>query len=356
MANWIGLDIGTSGVRGAEMTFCKHGPGCQEHQATLNKYGEVPLPHGAILDGEVVEQSSVVRAIKKLWDTAKFTHKNVLLGVANQRVTVREIELPWLPLNELRASLDLHAGELMPIPVSEALLDFYPTEEIENATGKQVRGIFVGASRQMIASNINAVEAAGLSPEGVDLIPFGLIRSLAPSQSGAATVAVVDVGARTTTITVLHHGQPRFIRLLSAGGADITDRLSSLLQVPPPEAEKFKHDLGMAYEAPQHLQEAAQAVIGVANNQIDQIRSTLDFYASATGRQTGPAELLVLTGRGAMLNGFGQYLSSATRLPAMLGDPFGTVNVGRVGKSQSELAASQASAAAAVGLAVGVAV
>lgn len=356
MANWIGLDIGTSGVRAAELTFCKHGPGCPEHQATLNKYGEVPLPHGAILDGEVVEQSSVVRAIKKLWDQTKFSHKNVLLGIANQRVTVREIELPWLPLDELRSSLDLHTAELLPIPVSEALLDFYATEEIENATGKQVRGIFVGASRQMIASNINAAEAAGLSPEGVDLIPFGLMRSLNPAQTGAATVAVIDVGARTTSVSILHHGQPRFIRILSAGGSDITDRLSSLLQVPPPEAEKFKHDLGMAYEAPEHLQEAAQAVIGVANNQIDQIRSTLDFYASAAGRSTGPVELLMLTGRGSMLGGFGQYLSSATRLPAMLGDPFASVNVGRGGKSQSSWASSQPQAAAAIGLAVGVAV
>jgi len=355
VANWIGLDIGTTGVRGAEMSFCKHGPGCPEHQATLNRYGEVPLPFGAILDGEVVEQGSVVRAIKKLWNEAKFSHKNVLLGVANQRVTVREIELPWLPLEELRTSLDLHTGELLPIPVSEALLDFYPTEEIDSATGKQVRGIFVGASRQMIASNVNAAEAAGLTPEGVDLIPFGLIRSLDPAQAGAVNVAVIDVGARSTTITILHHGQPRFIRILSAGGADITDRLSSLLQVPPPEAEHFKHELGMAYEAPAHLKESAEAVIEVANSQIDQIRSTLDFYASATGRTTGPVELLVLTGRGSMLGGFGQYLSSATRLPAMLGDPFDSVSVGRTARSQTQLANAQPQAAAAVGLAVGVA-
>ena len=356
MANWIGLDIGTTGVRAAEIAFCKHGPGCPEHKATLNKYGEVPLPYGAILDGEVVEQSSVVRAIKQLWTQTKFSHKNVLLGVANQRVTVREIELPWLPLDELRSSLDLHTGELLPIPVSEALLDFFPTQETESATGRQVRGIFVGASRQMVASNINAAEAAGLAPEGVDLIPFGLIRSLNPSDAGAANVAVIDVGARTTTVTILHHGIPRFVRILSAGGSDITDRLSSLLQVPPHEAERFKHELGMAYETPAHLQEAAEAVIGVANNHIDQIRSTIDFYASSAGRETGPVEMLVLTGCGAMLNGFGQYLSSATRLPAMLGDPFAQLNLGRVGKTQSQLTSSQPQAAAAVGLAIGVAV
>src|SRR5690625_7468597 len=185
----------------------------------------------------------------------------------------------------------------------------------------------------MIASNINAAEATGLSPEGVDLIPFGLMRSLNPAQTGAATVAVIDVGARTTSVSILHHGQPRFIRILSAGGSDITDRLSSLLQVPPPEAEHFKHELGMAYEAPAHLKESAEAVIEVANSQIDQIRSTLDFYASATGRTTGAVELLVLTGRGSMIGRFGKYLSSAIRVPAMLGDLFDSLRTVRTSRS-----------------------
>jgi len=355
VVNWIGLDIGTTGVRAAEVTFCKHGPGCRDHQATLNKYGETPLPQGAVLDGEVVEQNSVVRAIKKLWSSEKFSHKNVLLGVANSRVTVRELELPWLPIQELRSSLDLHTGEHLSIPISEALLDFYPTEEHEGSTGKQARGIFVGVSRDMVASNINAVETAGLSPQGVDLLPLALMRSLDAANASASTVAAVDVGARTTSITIIDDGQPRFIRLLSAGGADITDRLASLLQCPPHEAETFKHELGMAYEAPQHLHEAAQAVIGIANNQIDQIRSTLDFYASTAGRKTGPVELLVLTGRGSMLNGFGQYLSSATRLPAMLGDPFAPIKISKTGKKSNQLADAQPQAAGAIGLAIGVA-
>ena len=44
----IGLDIGTSVVRAAELSFGRGG-------LTLEKFGQVVLPDGAVRDGEVVD-------------------------------------------------------------------------------------------------------------------------------------------------------------------------------------------------------------------------------------------------------------------------------------------------------------
>ena len=81
----IGLDIGTSGVRAAELSFGKHG-------VTLEKFGRVALPEGAVRDGEVVDPSVVADAVRQLWSHTGFSHKHVTLGVANQRVIVRQVE------------------------------------------------------------------------------------------------------------------------------------------------------------------------------------------------------------------------------------------------------------------------
>ncbi len=96
----IGLDIGTSGVRAAELSFGKD-------QVTLEKFGQVALPEGAVRDGEVVDPDTVAAAIKQLWAHTKFSSKKVVIGVANQKVIVRQVDLPWMPADELKKSLAL---------------------------------------------------------------------------------------------------------------------------------------------------------------------------------------------------------------------------------------------------------
>ncbi len=73
----VGLDIGTSGVRAAELSLGKG-------SATLERFGQVALPPGAVRDGEVVDTDAVAAAIKQLWSQAKFSSKKVVVGVANQ--------------------------------------------------------------------------------------------------------------------------------------------------------------------------------------------------------------------------------------------------------------------------------
>jgi type IV pilus assembly protein PilM len=118
----VGLDIGTSGVRAAELTLGKSA-------TTLDRFGQVALPPGAVRDGEVVDTDAVAAALKQLWTQAKFSGRKVVVGVANQKVVVRQVDLPWLPVDELRKSLAFQVQDYIPMPVEQAILDFHPLEE-----------------------------------------------------------------------------------------------------------------------------------------------------------------------------------------------------------------------------------
>jgi type IV pilus assembly protein PilM len=138
----VGLDIGTSGVRAAELAFGK-GP------ATLQRFGQVALPVGAVRDGEVADPQLVADAIKHLWSTAKFSSKRVVLGVANQKVIVRQVDLPWMPNDELRKSLPMQVQDFIPIPVEQAILDYHAIEEVNDGAGaRALRVLLVAASRR----------------------------------------------------------------------------------------------------------------------------------------------------------------------------------------------------------------
>ena len=240
-AGVIGLDIGTTHVRAAEFQQGRGGP----RSGTLVRYGEVPLPLGAVRDGEVEEVSTVATAIRQLWAGAKFSSRDVAISVGNQRVVVRELDLPWMPAGQLKASLAFHVQEILPMPVDEALLDYFPTAEYDGQQGRLVRGMLVAATRDTVRANVMAVETAGLRPKLVDLTHFALMRGLLTEDLMARTVAIVEIGARLTQVVIAAQGKPQFVRMLPTGGQNVTDAVAGALSVSHSDAEGLKRQVGV---------------------------------------------------------------------------------------------------------------
>ena len=206
----IGLDIGTTGIRAAEVEFGSGGPSAFG-PATLHRFGQVPLPLGVVRDAEVIEQDVVASALRQLWAQQHFTTRDVVIGVGNQRVLVRELDLPWMPAAQLKSSLPFQVQELLPMSTDEAYLDYFPTREFDGANGRTLQGMLVAAQRDTVNANVMAVEGAGMRVTMVDLNAFALIRALARGELAQKTVALVDIGASVTTVAVVVHGVLRFI-------------------------------------------------------------------------------------------------------------------------------------------------
>ena len=344
----IGLDIGTSGVRAAELSFGKSG-------VTLEKFGQVAVPEGAVRDGEVVDAATVSAAIRQLWSHTGFTHKNVIVGVANQRVVVRTVDLPWMPAAELRASLPLQVQDFLPMPVDAAVLDFHPLEDLTDGNGsRMLRGLLVAAAREMVMANVTAVESAGLKVTMVDLTSFAVLRSMGKAGVvDSETEALVDIGARVTNIVVHSGGVPRFVRILLMGGQDVTDAVADKLGVPQTQAESLKQDLAAGGLDHEGVLSAGRAVESTAAAFVDEVRGSLDYFAASN--PGGPIQRLVVSGGGSRLRGLTDRLAAATRLPVEMGNPMLGLRLGKTGLSDDQVDFVQPLAAVPVGLALGAA-
>ena len=346
----MGLDIGTSGVRAAEITTSKGG-------ATLERFGQVALPAGAVRDGEVIDADAVAAAVKQLWAQAKFSTKKVIVGVANQKVVVRQVDLPWLPVGELRKSLAFQVQDYIPMPVEQAILDFHPLEEFANESGgRMLRVLLVAAARDMVDSALLAVQKAGLQPAMVDLTSFAVLRSLyTPSAIGSVEAeALVDVGASVTNIVVHQGGVPRFVRILLMGGGDITEAVAERLGVPSDEAEQLKQSTGLAVVPAQvDPHPVNRAIESTGSALLEEVRSSLDYYSAQPGSVR--VGRVVLSGGGSRLTGLVERLSAATRLPVELAQPLSVLRIGRTGLTREQLAQVEPLVTVPVGLALGVA-
>lgn len=351
----IGLDIGSSAVRAAELEQRRGGT------PRLTRFGEVALPPGAVIDGDVAEPEVVAEALRELWGKTGLKGRNVAVGLASQRVTVRQIDLPDLPDAELADAVRMQGQDQLPMPIEEALLDFvvvsrYPVGDDR----RNVRVLLVAAEREMVERLLAPVTAARLRPVLVDLDAFALLRSLAtPAVEGddahtPPAEVVVDIGAMLTKFAVHRNGHPLFVRMARFGGNSSTLELQQVLELSWEQAEKAKLDGCRAMVAGDDL-DAADERVRVLRHGVQQaiieVRHSLDFFRS----QNDDVEVqrVLLSGGASLAPQLADQLETELELPVALGDPMRSVDSthrrGAPGDAQEE----KPFLAVPVGLAIG---
>jgi type IV pilus assembly protein PilM len=339
----VGVDIGSNAVRGVEVQ------GYDTVKPVVVRQFEVPLPETAVRRGEVIEQATVATALRRLWSGGGFKSKEVALGIGGQRVFARDMTVPRAPLPQIRESLPFHVQELLPVPVADVLLDFYPLAEENGESGPMVSGLLVAGLKEAINANVAAVMSAGLRPVRMDLIPFAISRALAPVRSAQGREVIVEIGANTTNVVVVENGIPLFVRMLPNGGDDVTRALATRLQWAPEQAEQAKRALGMG--SPMMRPEdrpIIEIVYEVVGELLSGVRNTLAYYANA--HPARPVTRVLLTGGASELSGLANALGEVVRLPVAANEPVG-VAYARAGKGA--VPTTRPSFVTATGLALG---
>ncbi|MDQ1563427.1 MAG: type pilus assembly protein PilM [Actinomycetota bacterium] len=325
----VGVDISNWGIRAVEVRDTA------SPKPTIVRSKSILLPEGAAVRGEVVEVATVATALKQLWSTGGFKSRNVVLGIGNHRVLARDLTVPKMSLARIRESLPFQVQEMLPVPVEDALLDFYPVSEGHTDQGPVVNGLLVAAIKESVTTNIRAVELAGLNPVDVDLIPFALSRVLLRGANMLGVVAIIEIGANTSTVVIVKDGVPQFVRIIPSGGSDLTDAIRSEGSMTLEQAEATKRALGLSTAGVTVEQRPIVEIIyKVAGELLNSIRNTLNYFATA--RPQEPVRQIILTGGGAKLTGFAQALQENTRIPIMFGDPLSTIAADRKFVAENE--------------------
>ncbi|GII24531.1 type IV pilus assembly protein PilM [Planosporangium mesophilum] len=334
----IGLDIGSMSIRAVETGRGKDGP-------VVTKFGQTPLPQGAVRGGIVQDDKAVTLALKQLWSSTKFRSRKVVLGVTNPQVVVRELSVANLPERELRASLPFQVRDSLPLPVERSLLDFHPLEE--PGRSETVRGLLIAAPKDAVVTVVSAIERAGLHVVSVDLASFALLRAV--SRTDGQVEAIVDIGAQATSVVIHADGEPLIVRTIPRGGAEITEHVAGRLGVAVPEAESIKCHVGLRSDVdPGTAEVIREAVWPIVN----EIRSSFAYLS--TGDRQARVTRLALSGGGCLLPGLSETLATQLGVDVVPADP--TIRLGGWRRSRKDaVEPSRSSAAVSIGLALGAA-
>lgn len=339
----IGLDIGATAVRAAVLS---HGMLEGRPAVTIHGLGQIELPFGVVVNGVVMDQNALTNALKALWVNNGFDCRNVILGISNQQVVVRDMSMPNLAPEQMEKALPFQAREIVPIPLDQAIIDFSPLGDPDPTTDT-VTGLLVASPRQPIISAVTAVEKAGLNVARVDLSSFAALRAIA--EENLAVEAVVDMGAHITNIVVHNQGIPKVVRTVARGGQELTQRLAERLGIEPPEAEMRKRENGLNGSN----RDVSDGLSDGVRPLISEIRSSLNYF-----NQTNPGaqlQRISLTGGGSNLTGIAEILTDQLGVPTGVVEPMQHIRNRWASKAAQQQGSELSATAVSVGLAMGAA-
>jgi len=321
----VGLDIESGSVAATEVV----GNG----QRAVGRTAIVPLEPGVVREGGVQDPGALSSALSDLFSRHKLG-KSVRLGIANQRVVVRTLRLPRIEdKDELDAAVRFRAQDEIPMPLDQAVLDHRIIGKGEGVDGNpQIDVLAVAARRDMIHPLVQAMREAGLSPAGIDLSAFGMIRALAPSTGAVAdesgelplpTTLYCHLGD-VTNIAVARGNGCLFTRVSPFGVETIADRLASRDGVTLDEARERLMDVGLDeeldwFEGDDGSTSAREELERGAGKLCDELRMSMEFYGAQEG--VTPVERVVVCGAGSTIPGLAERIRADLGLEILRESP-----------------------------------
>lgn len=338
----VSVEISSSAVRMAEVVTAQRRP-------ELVRLGQVALPARAVVDGVILEPGVVRVALERCMKEGGFVAGPVHLGIAGLRSILRELDMPLVPDAEIDAAVRLQAIDVIPFAIDKALISARPLEETVGANGMPERRVLMAAAhRDLVDPLVEVVTAAGLTPVSVEPTPSAMVRALFdPDNAIDGPEAIVSIGADLTSVTVHENGVPHFVRTIAEGGDTVTAAIAGALDLPLADAETLKQNL----ESPTSQANTAMSAARHASmSLINELRSSIDYYATLTGRS--PVRRVVVTGGGSRLYGFAEQLQQQLRLPVFTASVLNRLDCSRLRLPQNEMARLDPSIAVVIGLAL----
>jgi type IV pilus assembly protein PilM len=268
----------------------------QTSSGRISRAASLDLPSGLITDGEVTDVEGLASSLKSFFKENGLPTR-VRLGVSNQQIVVRHLDLPYIEkAEELSAAVRFQAAEAIAMPLDEAVLDFQVVGERESLEGsKRLRVVVVAARKAMIERFVDSVRGAGLKPEGIDLNAFALVRALAkPAAVEPEPLVPGAIVAGETACVYCHLGGVTNLAVAVGNECLFTRPLST--------DWREEGDL-------------------VASALAEEIRLSIDFYmAQPDARPVGEVQL---SGPGSTLEGLAEDLNALIHLPVAVADPLG---------------------------------
>ncbi len=314
-----GIDIGTSSIKVVQLR--KKG-----EQIELAGYGELSRTNDDSSQANFPKllDEQVVQMIQFVLREARIEPVSAVLSVPVNASFITTIDMPVLSPDEIAKAIPFEARQYVPVPISEVMLDWsiIKTDKLTGTGTKQtkIQVLLVATPKDVIERYTRIAQLAKIQLEALETEPFSVVRAVAWQEQ--RPMLILDIGARSSSVTIVDEGTIRFTHGLEVSGKNMTRTIAQSLQITWDRAEAIKRDQGLASAPGQDT--TANLLRAVLDTILTEVDSVSRIYLERSGREI---HHIVLTGGSAQLPGLPAYLSQKLAKEVVVGNPFASITV-----------------------------
>jgi len=309
----LGIDISSTSVKLLELSR-------SGSRYRVEAYAVEPLPANAVVEKNIAELEGVGQALQRVVAKAKTGCKSAVVAVSGSAVITKIIEMDaGLSDEELENQLKIEADQYIPYPLEEVAIDFEVQGPAPRSPGR-AEVLLAACRKENVEIREAALALAGLTAKVVDVEAYALERSygLLATQLGAAhgelTVAVVDIGATMTTLSVLHNGRTIYTREQLFGGRQLTEEIQRRYGLSQEEAGLAKKQGGLPDDYD------SEVLLPFKEAVVQQVSRSLQFFFAAG--QFHDVDCILLAGGTASIPGLDHMIQQKIGTQTLVANPF----------------------------------
>lgn len=305
----IGLDIGTSSLKLAELDVTKGG-------ATLQSFRLAPTPLNAINGGEISDPASLGSAIRALVAESGTKRKLAATGMWGMSVIVKKITMPKMDRKMLNDQIRYEAEQYIPFDINNVSLSHHVLSTSSTPDTDDV--LLIAAQNELVSQYTQSLEIGGLECKVLDVSGFALANCYEMNYGrNVENVGLLNFGASVTNFVVISNGEVVFCRDIPVGGSNYTNEISKGMGVSTQEAEILK----LSAVARQEVPDDVISLISATNETVaDEVRNSLDFLNATTNGLA--LNRCLVTGGASVTTGLMDAVSRISGLPLESFNPF----------------------------------
>ena len=302
-APMLGVDISSTSVKLLELSR-------SGGRYRVESYAVEPLPPNSVVEKNITDAELVGEAIGRAVKKSGTRTRTAACAVAGSAVITKIISMPAnLSEDEMEGQIQIEADQYIPYPLEEISLDFEVLNPSESDPGR-------------VDVRVAALEVGGLQAKVVDVEAFALenaVSLILERIDSPHVVAVMDVGATTSTLSVLENGSIVYTREQLFGGRQLTDEIQRRYGLSYEEAGLAKRQGGLPdnYE-PEVLQPFRESMA-------QEVNRALQFFFSSS--QVGAVDHVIVAGGCASIAGIDELIREKIDTPVTIANPFENMSV-----------------------------
>lgn len=310
----IGLDISTSSVKLVELSDAGKG------EFRLERFASEPLPRGAVVDGNIENLEQVAEAVRRVWKKSGTRAKQIALGMPPASVITKKIILPGgMTEEQLEVQVESEANQYIPFALDEVSLDFDVIGVAPNSPD-DVEVLIAATRKEKVEDRVAVAESAGLKPMVMDIESYAArsaldrITAQMPKGGQGQIVALFQIGAQATHVSMLQDGQTIYEREQPFGGNQLTQDIVRAygMTFEDAEAKKKSGDLPDGYE-----QELLEPFL---ENAALEVTRAIQFFFTSTPYTN--IDQIFLAGGCAIIPGLVEMVADRTKVSSSVVSPF----------------------------------